>query len=143
MWCVGAHKRRKNFFWSERIFFDICVLFQCIEYTFRIYIVLHIKKHYIEFLLVFKIFESLQCAHNSTQIGWQILFVVIILERQFVKNESFSNLVCGIKKLICDSRTLNSNSGLKMSYKIKDINIKNHIYYFSDDIINIKFFWSK
>ena len=42
--------------------------------------------------------------------------------------------------VIHESQTLNSNSGLKMSYKIKDINIKNHIYYFSDDVINIKNF---
>ena len=27
-----------------------------------------------------------------------------------------------------------------MSNKVKDISIKNHIYYFSDDIMNIKFF---
>ena len=48
---------------SEGNFFNICVLSQCIwctEYTFRIYILLHIKKHYFKtFLLVLKIVESL------------------------------------------------------------------------------------
>ena len=28
-----------------------------------------------------------------------------------------------------------------MSYKLKDIDIKNHTYYFFDDIINIKYFY--
>ena len=29
-----------------------------------------------------------------------------------------------------------------MSYKVKDIAIKNHTYYFFHDIINIKYFYS-
>ena len=37
-----------HLFYPKKFFFNICVLSQCIviEYTFRIYIRLHIKKHY-------------------------------------------------------------------------------------------------
>ena len=47
----NSRKNKESFFvslvLSERIFFNICVSPQCcIEYTFRIYILLHIKKHY-------------------------------------------------------------------------------------------------
>ena len=51
LWWVGACKRKKREFFklfilSEGKFFKICVLSQCIEYTFRIYILLDFKKRY-------------------------------------------------------------------------------------------------
>ena len=48
----SSQKKIEDFFvslvWSEGTFLKICVLFQCIciEYTFRIYILLQIKKRY-------------------------------------------------------------------------------------------------
>ena len=36
----------RTFILSEGNFFKICVLSPCTEYTFRIYILLHIKRHY-------------------------------------------------------------------------------------------------
>ena len=71
LWWAGARERKKRAFFvpfilSEEKFFNICVLSQCIEYTFRIYILFHIKKHYfIHFLLVFKIVETLQFILNK------------------------------------------------------------------------------
>ena len=72
LWWVGANERKKMtlfvlFILSERNFFNICVLFQCLLYWihFRIYTLLCIKRHYfVHFLLVFKIVESLQCILN-------------------------------------------------------------------------------
>ena len=63
---VSARKKMRAFFvpliLSEGIFFNICVLSQCIvciEYTFRISISKNITSY--TFLLVFKVAESLQC----------------------------------------------------------------------------------
>ena len=66
---VGARNRKRGhffqrLFWPHGIFltFVFYLNLQCIEYTFRIYILLHIKKYYsIPFcFLFFKIVESLQ-----------------------------------------------------------------------------------
>ena len=57
------------FFLIEIFFVNIFVLPQCIVYTFRIYILLHIKKTSLDtlLLLVFKIIESLQFILNCIQ----------------------------------------------------------------------------
>ena len=54
LWWVGARERKERAFFVpfilfEENFFNICVLFQRIVYWihFRLYILLHIKKHYI------------------------------------------------------------------------------------------------
>ena len=58
--CTVYFVQRESFF---NIFLYLNV--QCNKYTFRIYVLLRIKKHYfIHFLLVFKIAESLQCILN-------------------------------------------------------------------------------
>ena len=48
---------RRNFFLTFVFYLKV----HCIEYTFRIYILLHIHKHYFIHFFVFKIFESLKC----------------------------------------------------------------------------------
>ena len=75
VWWVGALERKQRAFFvsfvlSEGNLFNISVLSQCIvctEYTFRIFILLHIKKQYFIhfFLLDFKIVKSLQCILNG------------------------------------------------------------------------------
>ena len=61
-------KKRGHFLYRSfclKKIFVTCMFYlsvQCIEFTFRIDILLHLKRHYfIHFLLVFKIVESLQC----------------------------------------------------------------------------------
>ena len=53
----------KDIFWKDKI----CVLSQCIEYTFRINIVLYIKKHYfIHFCCLFlKLSKALSASLNE------------------------------------------------------------------------------
>ena len=65
----SSRKKTRAFILSEGIFFNIFYLnVQCIEYTFGIYTVFHIKSitSYI-FLPVFKIFESFQCILTAVQ----------------------------------------------------------------------------
>ena len=68
LWWVEARERKEvlfvPFILSEGNLFNIAIYLSvyCIKYTFRIYILLHIKSYYfIHFLSVFKIVESLQC----------------------------------------------------------------------------------
>ena len=69
LWWFGARKRKKGhilyyllcpkeFFRHFLFYLNVC----CIEYTFRIYILLHIKKRYLKHIfLVLKIVKSPQC----------------------------------------------------------------------------------
>ena len=96
LWEVGAHQRKKRSFFVPFVLFQgifLALMFYlnawCIEYTFRIYILLHIKKHYfIHSLLVFKIVKSLQCILTmqdeiSSQFN-KLKFQTAILEKTFV-----------------------------------------------------------
>ena len=77
---VGARKRKKSAFaLSGGNFFNICFVLMYSE-TFRIFLLLHIKKHYfIHFLLVFKIVESLQSIHKLVKQTQKISEIIQVI----------------------------------------------------------------
>ena len=102
LWWVGARKEKKRTFFvslilSEETCFNICVLSQCvlIEYTFRIFILLHIhhtSKSITSYLLGFEIVESLLC----------------ILKQNGKKNQVLLSITCTEKGLVLiDNRNIN------------------------------------
>ena len=79
LWWVGARERKKRAFWvpfilSEEIFFNICVLSQCIVYWihFQNIHTFTYQKTLLHtlLLLVFKIVESLQCTLDIWSEFW-------------------------------------------------------------------------
>ena len=68
---------------SERNFFNICDLSHCIQHikeSFRIYILLYIKKHYfIHFSACFKTLESLQCIITDISIFFYLAMVQVMI----------------------------------------------------------------
>ena len=89
---------RRNFSFARSFFLLLWHLLStvylnvwCTEYTFWIYILLHIKKHYfIHFSVVFKIVGSLQCILNSSFLPvLQIITAVCRLGHPFYRTTPF------------------------------------------------------
>ena len=68
----SSQKKKEGIFGNVYLFEEIFLTFvfylnvECIEYTFRIHILLHIKKHYF-IHLVFKVVESLSCILKNSK----------------------------------------------------------------------------
>ena len=75
----SSQKKKECIYFVRRKFFNICFVLMDSE-TFRIFLLLHIKKlYFIHFLLVFKIVESLQSIHKLVKQTQKISVIIQVI----------------------------------------------------------------
>ena len=75
----SSQKEKECIYFVRRKFFNICFVLMYSE-TFRIFLLLHIKKlYFIHFLLVFKIVESLQSIHKLVKQTQKISGIIQVI----------------------------------------------------------------
>ena len=75
----SSQKKKECIYFVRRKFFNICFVLMYSE-TFRIFLLLHIKKlYFIHFLLVFKIVESLQSIHKLVKQTQKISVIIQVI----------------------------------------------------------------